>query len=151
MNRLMVIVVAMILAGNAWAIQVDDPCRVHEEQEMNDMTDQELKHEIDLMRKKVASNLKYGNEMALQSDSDADKETKKAYKNARICGEQSSRLLSVRSKRPNYSAKSERTYEDVVKEFYIQNFQDTSLYERLFKNNESDEGVKPTLLTIPKN
>jgi hypothetical protein len=147
----MMIVVAMMLAGNAWAIQVDDPCRVYEDQKMNDMSDQELKHEIDLTRKKVSSNLKYASEMVSQSGPDADKETKKAYTNARICGEQSSRLLSVRSKRPNYTATPERTYDDEVKEFYIQNIQDTSLYERLFKNNESGEGGKPTPLTIPKN
>jgi hypothetical protein len=88
--------------------------------------------------------------MASQSGPDADREAQTAYKNARMCGEQASRLLSVATKRPNYSATANRTYDDTVKEFYMHNFQDTSLYERIFKDNKSDVGVKPAPSTIPK-
>lgn len=151
MKRFMMIVVAVMSAGNAWAFLVDDPCRVYEYQEMNAMTDQELTREIDLTRKKVSSNLKYGNNMASQSGPDTDREAQNAYKNARICGEQSSRLSSVKNQRPDHSPMSERSYEDIVKEFYLQNFHDTSLYERIFKHNEKEDGVKPPLLTLPKN
>jgi hypothetical protein len=138
--KLIVLVIAMaMVTENAWAILGDDSCRVYEYKEMNDMTDQELKHEIELTRKKVISNLKYGNKIAAMSGSVADKEAQNAYKKAQICGEQSSRLLSEKTKRPNYAATQERAYEDSIEEIYFKGFPDTRIYERLFKDKKQEE------------
>ena len=112
MNKIFTIMLMMMSVG-VTAHAGESICRVYDYQEMKDMTDEELKYEIDHTMKFYDRNSESAERLRPLSGKYAETEFDKAWKAMVNCREQNSRLLSTRQKRPSMAIKP-LSYEQCV-------------------------------------